>query len=140
MSKRGSDGIGMGLVAGVAIAVFLTQGGISSFASSTPTTTPVSATPLVPTDPKCFRAHFDYEKDLTHTCWDGLINQYDWNKEQAFKIMWCESRGFPAAKNPNSTATGLFQILGGSEDPKANVQHAYEMYKTRGWQPWACKP
>lgn len=74
-----------------------------------------------------------------HACWDHLINQYSWNTTTAFNIMWCESTGNPNAKNPRSTATGLFQILGGPYDPAANVRLAYQMYSKRGWQPWVCK-
>jgi hypothetical protein len=78
-------------------------------------------------------------KAAAHACWDGLIGQYNWNTTTAFNIMWCESRGNPNAKNPRSTATGLFQILNGPYDPAANVKLAYEMYSKRGWQPWVCK-
>lgn len=78
-------------------------------------------------------------KAAAHACWDGLIAQYNWNTTTAFNIMWCESRGNPNAKNPRSTATGLFQILNGPYDPAANVKLAYEMYSKRGWQPWVCK-
>ena len=53
----------------------------------------------------------------------------------AERIVWCESRGNPNARN-SSGAVGLFQILGGSVDPVANVARAYEMYRARGWQPW----
>jgi hypothetical protein len=73
-------------------------------------------------------------------CWAPLVNQYSWNKQQAFNIIWCESRGNPNAKNPRSTATGLFQILNGPFDPEANVRLAFQMYSKRGWQPWVCRP
>jgi hypothetical protein len=78
-------------------------------------------------------------KVAAHACWDGLLAQYSWNTTTAFNIMWCESHGNPNAKNPRSTATGLFQILNGPYDPAANVKLAYDMYAKRGWQPWVCK-
>lgn len=56
---------------------------------------------------------------------------------RAVAICNCESRGNPAARNPRSSATGLFQILRGSTDPVANVTQAAAMYRTRGWKPWA---
>lgn len=79
-------------------------------------------------------------KAAAHACWDGLLAQYSWNTTSAFNVMWCESTGNPNAKNPRSTATGLFQILNGPYDPAANVKLAYDMYSKRGWQPWVCKP
>lgn len=79
-------------------------------------------------------------KAAAHECWDGLLAKYSWNTTQAFNIMWCESKGNPNAKNPRSTARGLFQILGGPLDPEANVKLAFEMYSKRGWQPWVCRP
>lgn len=79
-------------------------------------------------------------KAAAHACWDGLLAQYSWNTTAAFNIMWCESKGNPNARNPHSTATGLFQILGGPTDPAANVKLAYQMYSKRGWQPWVCRP
>lgn len=78
-------------------------------------------------------------KAAAHACWDGLIGQYAWNTTTAFNVMWCESRGNPNARNARSSATGLFQILGGPVDPQANVRLAYQMYAKRGWQPWVCK-
>lgn len=73
-----------------------------------------------------------------HRCWDGLIALYNWAQAKAFAVMMCESGGNPKARNPHSTATGLFQILGGPTDPGSNVALAYSMYQKRGWKPWVC--
>ncbi len=68
--------------------------------------------------------------------WKAIVARYPWDVAVAERIVWCESRGNANARN-SSGATGLFQILGGSVDPVANVARAYEMYRARGWQPWS---
>jgi soluble lytic murein transglycosylase-like protein len=68
--------------------------------------------------------------------WKAIVARHPWDVAVAERIVWCESRGNPDARN-SSGATGLFQILGGSLDPVANVARAYEMYRARGWQPWS---
>jgi hypothetical protein len=78
-------------------------------------------------------------KSAAEACWGGLISQYSWNYQTAVNVMWCESSGNPNARNPHSTATGLFQILNGPTDPVANVRLAAQMYAARGWEPWVCK-
>lgn len=59
--------------------------------------------------------------------------------DRACRVMLCESGGNSAARNPRSSATGLFQILRGPTDPVANVRQAAAMWRARGWQPWVCK-
>ena len=71
--------------------------------------------------------------------------------DQALKVIWCESRGDPSAKNPNSTASGLFQVLRGwwsgewstaipafdPFDPEANVAAAAKIAGgPRYWSDW----
>jgi soluble lytic murein transglycosylase-like protein len=68
--------------------------------------------------------------------WKAIVARHPWDVAIAERIVWCESRGNPNAQN-GSGATGLFQILGGSFDPEANVASAYDMYRARGWQPWS---
>jgi soluble lytic murein transglycosylase-like protein len=68
--------------------------------------------------------------------WKAIVARHPWDVGVAERIVWCESRGNPNARN-RSGAAGLFQILGGSLDPVANVTRAYEMYRARGWQPWS---
>ncbi len=83
--------------------------------------------------------------------------------DEAMRVMACESGGNPNAKNPNSTATGLFQFLdatwawtsvmagysGHSRlDPEANVATAAWLvgYSIRtnhpwgAWGHWECQP
>ncbi len=74
--------------------------------------------------------------------------------ERAMRIMACESRGNPAAKNPGSSASGLFQHLarywpsrsvsagwaGASIwDPEANIAVAAWLQRTGGWSHWVCR-
>jgi len=75
--------------------------------------------------------------------------------DEALAVIECESRFNPVAKNPHSTASGLFQFLnstwdrwgvGSVFDAKANVQAAALMvqhYEDQGWSRWAgwsCQP
>jgi soluble lytic murein transglycosylase-like protein len=71
------------------------------------------------------------------TCsgWSDLISQYAWDVAVACKVMWCESRGNPNARNGRHV--GLFQIANGPFDPAENVALAYSMWSKRGWQPWS---
>jgi len=72
----------------------------------------------------------------------------------ALRILECESHGDPNAKNPNSTASGLFQHLAslwddraaaagweGADvfDPFANVAVAAWLFETGGPGHWVCK-
>lgn len=79
--------------------------------------------------------------------------------DSALSVMDCESGGDPGAKNPVSTAAGLFQFLRGTwdrtavvlgygpydsgavYDPVANI-HAASVLSKGGstWQQWSCKP
>lgn len=68
--------------------------------------------------------------------WAHLVSRYPWTVGTACAVLACESGGNPNARNPSSSATGLFQILGGPVDPAANVARAYAMWHARGWQPW----
>jgi len=71
----------------------------------------------------------------------------------ALKIAICESSLITNAKNKNSDGSrdwGVFQLndggtlqhLGGNIsyalNPKWNVQAAYRLYQSRGWEPWTC--
>lgn len=68
--------------------------------------------------------------------WQACIASLSWSVGTAMAIVRCESGGNPNARNRRSSATGLFQILGGPTDPIANVMQAYSMWRSRGWQPW----
>ena len=67
--------------------------------------------------------------------WKAIVARHPWDVGVAERIVWCESRGNPSAQN-GSGATGLFQILGGSFDPVANVARVRDV-PHRGWQPWS---
>lgn len=88
--------------------------------------------------------------------WRPVVDTYfpedrvDW----ALRIMECESRGDPNAKNPNSSASGLFQHLArlwperaaaaGWEDadvfdPFANIAVAAWLLENGGTSHWVCK-
>lgn len=69
--------------------------------------------------------------------WRDEVAAYgDWDVDLMLRIMGCESGGRANADNPSSTASGLFQILGGPYDPVANIALAHSMWSTRGTQPW----
>lgn len=87
--------------------------------------------------------------------WRTLVGTYfPANKvDQALRVIWCESRGNADAKNPGSSASGLFQHLGrfwdarsakagwsGANifDPEANVAVGRWLFdSTGGWHHWA---
>jgi hypothetical protein len=96
-----------------------------------------------------------YTKRGYKYCYDPIICIRDVGEEMGFKnsdittmvkIAKCES-GFKAnAKNPTSTATGIFQIiigtwdgnkcLGERWDYEDNIKCGWQIYKLRGTQPW----
>jgi transglycosylase-like protein with SLT domain len=67
--------------------------------------------------------------------------------DRMLRIMDCESGGNPWAKNPHSSATGLFQIMaswqkswpGDYTDPWTNVAVAYQIWLTQGYAAWVCR-
>jgi hypothetical protein len=66
---------------------------------------------------------------------------------QLYRIMLCESKGDPVARNKHSTAKGLFQFLDSSWkrwgndqdvfDQSANIDAAIRYYKHSGSAPWS---
>ncbi len=86
--------------------------------------------------------------------WRGLITTHfqPQDIDRALAVIWCESRGDPSAKNPTSTATGLWQHLrtywegrstaagipGASIwDPEAStIVAAWLVYEGGGWSHW----
>ena len=84
--------------------------------------------------------------------WDYLLEKYDWNVDEARKIMFCESSYNPEAHNYNHSTRdnshGLFQIntYGNlSKDrptrewlivPENNVAYAYSLWEKNGWRDW----
>ncbi len=89
--------------------------------------------------------------------WRRLVETYfrAGDVERALRIMRCESGGNPNAKNPGSSASGLFQHLGkywasrsaaagyaGASifDPTANVAVAAWLRDQQGgWSHWVCR-
>ncbi|MCP3993566.1 MAG: lytic transglycosylase domain-containing protein [bacterium] len=102
--------------------------------------------------------------------YDNITTEFDWAVERwrpvvdmyfpedrvdwALRIMECESRGDPNAKNPNSSASGLFQHLarlwspraeaagfGDADvfDPFANIAVAAWLLENGGPSHWVCK-
>lgn len=86
--------------------------------------------------------------------WRPLVTAYfgPGEVERALRVLYCESSGDPNAKNPTSSASGLFQHLGrfwaersvdagwaGADifDPEANVAvAAWLVYEAGGWSHW----
>lgn len=88
--------------------------------------------------------------------WRPIVSTYfpDDHVDWALRIIECESHGDPNAKNPRSTASGLFQHLAslwgdrtaaagwkGADvfDPFANVAVAAWLLETGGPGHWVCK-
>lgn len=114
---------------------------IISFASMTgaadeptPTPTPVVSTPVAVTSTPA--------PDVQAIV---CAPEYSWSCEDAMSIVWCESRNDPTAISETGDY-GLFQInaywhpSGATLDPVANTAYAYELWRTAGWEPWACQP
>ena len=69
--------------------------------------------------------------------------------DTAMCLMQYESGGNPDAKNPESSARGLFQIMASVwaptfgvsyddlYDPELNVRLAHRIYETQGWTAWS---
>ena len=117
-------------------------------------------------------AQTELEKEQAKRRWTGNVEQWrplvekyfpPERVDEAMRVMWCESGGNPEAKNPASTATGLFQFLDGTWawmsvmsgwdgysrlDPEANVAVAAYLvdYSIRTnhpygtWGHWECQP
>ena len=86
--------------------------------------------------------------------WRPLVSAYfgPGEVERALRVIYCESSGDPGAKNPRSSASGLFQHLArfwtersvdagwaGADifDPEANVAvAAWLVYQGGGWSHW----
>lgn len=79
--------------------------------------------------------------------WRGLVAAYGgWDVDRMLRIMACESGGSPTAKNPRSSATGLFQIMAsiwhdGRDlyDPGVNVDVAHHVWTQQGYAAWVCR-
>lgn len=87
--------------------------------------------------------------------WRSVVEvHFGANTDKALAVMQCESMGDAHAKNPRSTASGLFQFLrstwktvtgednhGGVFDGAYNIEAAAKLSKGgTNWGPWVCKP
>lgn len=76
----------------------------------------------------------------------------DDSEERAIRIARCESQLNPNARNPRSSATGVFQVLASTHgaharrlgmwpltDPEKNIRFALELHRRSGFRPWVCK-
>lgn len=81
--------------------------------------------------------------------WRTMVEWF-WDEphtSRMLRIMDCESGGDPSAKNPRSSATGLFQIMGFWQkvwpgdytDPWTNAAVAYQIWLSQGFAAWVCK-
>lgn len=81
--------------------------------------------------------------------WRSLVSRYFTDVDMALCVIRYESGGNSNAKNPRSSARGLFQILASLwaphfgvsyedlYDPETNVRLAAEIQATQGWRAWA---
>jgi len=87
-------------------------------------------------NPQPLRNAGDWAPLLKHEGWPSVAVPH------AIYIIRRESGGRPEAKNPTSSATGLFQILAtmypgrNLYDPVINVDTALQLYRSCGWSPW----
>lgn len=87
--------------------------------------------------------------------WRPIVEQYFGdNTNAALRVMACESGGNPNAKNPRSSASGLFQFLastwtsttgetypGNVFDGPSNIAAAAKLSNGgSNWSQWSCKP
>jgi len=93
--------------------------------------------------------------------WRSLVDEHfePGEVDRAMQILECESHGDPYAKNPRSSAAGLFQFLrgtwdhtagqldlpsyaeGGPYDATANIEAAaWLVSEGGGWGHWTCAP
>lgn len=95
---------------------------------------PPSYTPYVPTEQEQMKGIIRY--------WSSV---YSIDEKMMIFLAEIESNLNPRAKNPNSTATGLFQFLKGTWDahcegertnPNDNAKCAMELYKEHKLAPW----
>jgi len=128
---------------------------------------PGATTPLQPPEPLTVENLVSYQQtldllypDTSHISynverWRPFVEKYfaPTDVDTAMQIMQCESGGDPNAKNPRSSASGLFQHLarywptrsasagwtGASIwNPEANVAVAAWLKDTAGWGSWTC--
>jgi soluble lytic murein transglycosylase-like protein len=85
-----------------------------------------------------------------------IVRYFGKDADMALRIAYCESRYNPLAKNKNSSASGVFQIIKATWisnraamgldtdldlrfNAEENIKTAAYIHSRRGWQPWVCK-
>lgn len=141
----------------------VTRAEMATFLARALALTPPDELPVIPAD--VIEA---FEEEIATPVWPTGSGSEGWRPlvelffeaddvDKAIRIMECESRGDPGARNPSSGAAGLFQHMpgywssrsaaagyGGASiyDPEANVAVAAWLvydYSGGGWQHWVCK-
>ena len=119
-----------------------------------PTPTPIPAPTPRPT-PVTAEAIYEPEVERWRIPVVEALQQYGLEEEEKtfMRVLWCESRGDPNAKNPESGASGLMQHIpsywddratasgfhGASPfDPIANIYASVWLLDVGGWSHWEC--
>jgi hypothetical protein len=86
------------------------------------------------------------EPTPTPTAEEWVDEVFGRHANDANRVIMCESSWNEEARNPNSSAKGLFQIIDGTWesngctgdvlDAKDNISCAKRIFLRRGWQPW----
>ncbi len=74
-------------------------------------------------------------------CWRESVSRWtDWDVDRMLRILYCESRGDPWAKNRHSGAAGLLQVIGASQgDGPANIELGHSVWLRGGYSRWTCR-
>jgi hypothetical protein len=88
------------------------------------------------------------EKTVEELIEELIIEKFGKDSKTALRIAKCESGLNPNAYN-KSGASGIFQIIPKWHkdkikgrnifDKEVNIEVAYEIFKSSGWNPWTCK-
>ncbi len=121
----------------------------------TPTPTPTPAPTPTPV-PEVSDSPYGQNVERWREDVRGALTQYglEDQEDRFMRVLWCESRGDPDARNQESGASGLMQHLprywderakqsgfqGSSPfNPIANIYTSVWLLDTGGWQHWECK-
>ena len=91
--------------------------------------------------------HVDSASVPAGYCSASYQAQFGWpDPVKAAHVCRCESKGNPRAVSHNGLYAGLFQFSratwqsvgrdGDPFDPASNSEHAYRLWRRRGWGPW----
>lgn len=116
-----------------------TQAAAAPAPASPPASVPAPAPPAAPPAPR-----LAIPADLPLSSVEDSIREvFGKEGDKAVRVARCESELLTSAKN--GINRGLFQLglneraeYGHGEDALTQIKAAYELFKDRGWQPWAC--